>query len=154
MIRIDLKTDKIVVGSRVSGTATWSSDGGKQPRKVEVVLRRRIEGKKREATEVANAMDDRTESRSQITVPFDFEIPSEGPPSYRGKLINIVWEIVANADLPFAVDQTETKILDVAPAVWTPEQLTQYWNESADLDEDDEEDDTIEPTPGTDREER
>src|SRR3954471_9216368 len=90
MIRIDLKSDRITLGGRVAGQAIWNSDGGKQPRSIEVKWRRRFEGKKTTEHVLDSAEETNTESRSQIVVPFDFEVPMDEPPSYNGKLVSIV----------------------------------------------------------------
>ena len=65
-------------------------------------------------------------------MPFDFTIPLTGPLSYDGKLFRVVWEVVGRADLPFAIDEVETKAFTVMPRPWNPDD----WKE---LDEEDEE---------------
>jgi len=132
MMRIDVKSDQVTIGGRVKGQVTWNADGGKEPRKIEVVLRRRFEGKRTDDSEVQSASEENAGSRSQIVLSFDFEVPADEPPTYRGKLISIVWEIVATADLPWAVDLHETKVINVTVPVWTAEQYSQYCiNESS-----------------------
>jgi len=149
MMRIDVRSDQVTIGGRVKGQVTWNADGGKEPRKIEVVWRRRFEGKKNDDSVVHSTSEDNTGSRSQIVVPFDFEVPADEPPTYRGKLISIVWEIVATADLPWAVDQHETKVINVTVPVWTAEQYRQSFDET-----DDDDDDVTEPSSETDPEER
>lgn len=138
MIRIELKTEAVAVGEHVRGQAVWQSSNTKQPRKIEVVCRRRLEGKKKESFEVSSTTEENIGTRTQIVVPFDFEIDFTDPVSYDGKLFRLIWEIVATVDLPFAVDEEETRVFTVKPAVWTPDQLRQW---QADLNVDDEEDD-------------
>jgi len=151
MIRVDLKTDKVTPGSRISGTATWNNEGGKQARGIEVVLRRRFAGKNTSELDLNDVSDDDLGSRSQVVLPFDFEVPPDAPPTYAGKLVSIIWEIVATADMPWAVDQHDTKVITVNSPVWTFEQYQQWCNK---VDDDDEDDDVSEPSPETDPEER
>lgn len=130
MIQIKLENEEVRAGERLRGQALWTSDGGKQPRKIEVSCQWRIEGKGRPKREVVDeAVEHDVAARSQVTVPLDFGIPSLGPLSYEGKLLSIVWEVVARVDLPFALDQIETKQFRVTAGIWQPE-----W----DLDEEDE----------------
>jgi hypothetical protein len=153
MIRVDVRTDKATPGSRVSGTATWNSEGGKQARAIEVVLRRRFTGKNTKEHIVNDVSEDDLGSRSQVVLPFDFEVPSDAPPTYEGKLVSIIWEIVATADIPWAVDQHDTKVITVTSPVWTLEQYREYCAGAED-DEDEEDDDVSEPSSGTDPEAR
>ncbi|MBI4676430.1 MAG: hypothetical protein HY748_02485 [Elusimicrobia bacterium] len=46
-------------------------------------------------------------------VPFSFEVPQEGPVSYDGKLLCIVWEVRVHVDVPWATDIEES--FPVAP---------------------------------------
>lgn len=39
--------------------------------------------------------------------PFEFRVPEEGPMSYDGKLVRILWEVKAHLDVPWAVDERE-----------------------------------------------
>jgi len=139
MIRVELKNDRLAVGERVAGQAVWNSSGSKQPRKIEVICRWRIEGKKKAESLLDSATEENIEGRAQVAVPFDFKVPFAGPVSYDGKLFRVVWEIVANVDLPFATDETDTKVITVTPAVWTAEQYRQWCEHEWDEEEDEEE---------------
>jgi len=80
-------------------------------------------------------------SKSQVTVPFEFEIPDLGPLTYEGKLFSISWNITARVDLPFAVDEVESATVTVLPQVWTPEDLRALDQiDEDDLDEEDPDD--------------
>ena len=39
-------------------------------------------------------------------IPFEFRMPSQGPPSYEGQLIHVQWHVKASVDLPWAKDPT------------------------------------------------
>ena len=141
MIRIDLKSDSIAIGEHITGQAVWQSSGSKQPRKIEVVCRKRLQGKKRTSSDVSSTTEENIGTRTQIAVPFDFEIDFIEPVSYDGKLFRVVWEIVATVDLPFAADEEETKVFTVKPAAWTAEQYKKWQEEKFDDEDEDEDED-------------
>ena len=127
MIRLELSQESVHTGERVTGHASWSSSGGKAPHNFRVICRWRIEGKGRRKEEVI----DRAGGGNQVA--FNFEIPLSGPLSYDGKLFRIVWEIVASADIPFALDEEEVKSFLVRARPWNEEE----WKEEEE-DEDEE----------------
>ena len=133
MIRLELSQESVHNGEHVTGHAAWSSSGGKEPRNVHVICRWRIEGKARRKEEVI----DKASGGHDVT--FNFKIPRDGPVSYDGKLFRIVWEIVARADIPFALDEEEVKSFSVRPRPWNEKE----WREEEE-DDDEEEDDTTE----------
>jgi len=130
MIRIALSELKVKNGERVRGNVTF--EGTKTPRKIEVVCRWRVEGRGRSREEVV----DRAESQD-MTVSFDFAIPKEGPLTYDGQLLRIIWEVWANADLPMARDESDVATFTVVPRKWDPKE----WAESDDDEEEEEEED-------------
>ncbi|HEY8132633.1 MAG TPA: sporulation protein [Thermoanaerobaculia bacterium] len=134
MIRLDLAQDAIQNGDHVRGRAQWTSEG-KDARKLEVLCRWRVEGKGSKHEEIIDLEID-VAPGAQATIPFDFEIPMDGPLSYEGKLFRIVWEIVARADLPLAFDTEETKPFTVRPRPYVPEEFEEPEDEE---DEDEEE---------------
>jgi sporulation-control protein spo0M len=77
------------------------------------------------------------EGQKQATIPFEFTVPRIGPLSYSGKLFSIVWELSANVDLPFAIDETDTKVITVVPRIWSSERDAELeddeeWDEEPD----------------------
>jgi hypothetical protein len=135
MIRLELSQETVHTGERVTGHASWSSSGGKAPRNFQVICRWRIEGKARRKEQVI----DKASAAAQVA--FNFKIPRDGPLSYDGKLFRIVWEIVARADIPFALDEEEVKSFLVRPRPWNEEE---WKEEEEEDDEEEEEDDTTE----------
>jgi hypothetical protein len=132
MIRVELSQEKSLNGDSLTGRVVWTASGKKQPRKIEAICRWRIEGKgRRKETIVDQELALDVDSRTEVSVPFDFDIPLHGPLSYDGKLFRVIWEIVGRADLPFAIDEVETKAFTVLPRPWNPEE----WKE---LDEEEE----------------
>jgi hypothetical protein len=144
VIRLEVK-DSVRCGEDLVGQAVWNSDGAKEPRRVLVECRWRLEGKgAKYEYSIDEMVNLEVAGKSQVTVPFQFTI--DGPPSYEGKLFRIVWEVVARADLPWAIDEVETKIFLVQPALWTADDFENYENAMNDLDsdeEDEEDDDSI-----------
>jgi hypothetical protein len=133
MIRLELSQESVHNGDQVTGHASWSSGGGKEPRNVQVICRWRIEGKARRKEQVI----DKASAGKEVT--FNFKIPRDGPLSYDGKLFRIIWEIVARADIPFARDEEEVKSFLVRPRQWNADEWKE--EEEDDDDEEDEEDD-------------
>lgn len=134
MVRIELDRKELRTDERLRGSAVWQSGGGKNPRKIEVQWRWRVVKPGQDRVEVVdNTVIMEVGDRSQVTVPFDFEIPAEGPLSYSGTLFSIVWEVFVNADLPWARDESETAIVKVSPKRFVPEE----WGSSGDERDDD-----------------
>ena len=139
-IRIDLDRDTVLNGENVRGRAEWVSTG-KEPRKIEVVCRWRITGRANKTVQVIDTkIEDSIASRNQITIPFEFPISIAGPLSYEGKQFNIVWEIVATADLPMAFDEEETKVFTVRPRPYDAEEFARLEEEEDGVDDEDAED--------------
>ena len=78
MIRIALSDTTVRNGEHVKGSVTWEAEG-KTPRKIEVACRWRVEGRGRTREEIVASH----ESHESV-IPFDFEIPKEGPLTYHG----------------------------------------------------------------------
>lgn len=121
MIQIVLTDDKVRNGERLKGNVTWRAEGSKQPRKIEVACRWRIEGRGKEREEVVGSADmSDVGGRTEVSIPFEFDIPLYGPLSYDGKLLRIIWEVAADVDLPMARDEHDVKVFTVLPRKWDP----------------------------------
>lgn len=145
MIRIEIPGSQFEVGSALKGQVSWTPDQESKPRAVRVSLGWRTEGRgnRKEGT------CDETEGSvitpgSTVTLPFEFQVPLQGPVSYDGKLMKIIWEITVRVDLPFARDEIERKEIRVVPGLYRPENHT-------DDDDDLHEDDGAEPDPELNR---
>ena len=141
MIRIQTASEQVEVGAGVKGQVTWSPDGDAKPRGLRVTLGWRTEGKgnRKEGTcDEAERTD--IAPGSTVTLPFEFHVPIEGPVSYDGKLMRIIWEIVAQVDLPFARDEIEKREIRVVPGLYRPENHSDDDDDFAELEEIDEED--------------
>ena len=129
MIRIVLSGDRVENGGRAKGSVTWQPEASKVPRSVEVICRWRIEGRGKGREEVVGQTG-RTSPEGETVIPFDFEIPLYGPLSYEGKLLRIIWEVAAHADLPMARDEHEVQPFTVVARKWDPKE----WEEEDDDD--------------------
>lgn len=142
MIRIEKNASEIRAGQTLKGQVVWSTDKGKSPRKIAVTIQWVVSGKGVKSENVLDSVvDDATESKTHVVVPFEVEVPSYGPLSYDGKLFRVVWEIKAEVDLPFAVDEEERVAFTVLPEVWTGEDLRRLGNLGLDNLHEDFEDD-------------
>jgi hypothetical protein len=127
MIRIVLSEQKVRNGEHLRGNVTWRAEGSKTPRKLDVVCRWRIEGKGKSRQEVVGSAGSEN-PMPEMVISFDFEIPIHGPLSYDGKLLRIIWEVFANADLPMARDENDVAAFTVVARRWNPEE----WKEPED----------------------
>ena len=112
MIQIALERYEVELGDVLRGTATWMPEAGESPRTFYVKLRWRTEG--RGTTQEATLWEQRaTPTGAPIQIPFAVPLPLDGPPSYDGNLIRIIWELVAGLDVAMRADPTETERLVV-----------------------------------------
>ena len=137
-IRIELPNDSVLNGEKLAGRVEWQSSG-KEPRKIEVVCQWRVTGRAKKLTEVVEReVEENIASRTQITVPFNFQIPLS-PLSYEGKYFSMVWEVVATADLPLAFDEEDTKTFTVRPRPYDRDEFDRLEGEDYDEEEEEEE---------------
>ena len=142
MISVHLSRDKVRNGERLSGTVSWRAEGSKTPRKIEALCRWRTEGSGTKSGEVVCRVEQANlEGRNEVTIPVQFDIPREGPLSYDGKVLRIIWEVVANADLPMARDEHDVKTFTVVARKWDAEEWVKSDDETDEDEDDDEEDD-------------
>lgn len=50
-----------------------------------------------------------------LKVPFEFEIPDDGPVSYDGRYVKVTWEIEVRLDVPWALDPKQVAVFRVVP---------------------------------------
>lgn len=116
MLTIDRTTpDPIPVGDRVSGHATWRPQTQGSPRELRVSLCWRTEG--RGDTDRATVAELRLPivGGDSTSLPFDFTVPPDGPVTYNGKLLRIIWEIVVQLDVAMSRDPRIMEPLVVVP---------------------------------------
>lgn len=137
MIRIDLTSDSLNNGEEVRGQAHWQS-AGKQPRKVVIRCRWRVEGKGCSHEQIIEEyVEHEVGTRTEIAIPFHFQIPLQGPLSYHGKLFDIVWEIVVRVGpfasvAPWSSHEQETKLFTVKARRYDPAEYEDLEDEEED----------------------
>ena len=119
MIRIELAQERVRNGDRVSGRAVWSA-GGELAQTFEVVCGWRVEGRAGRRESIIGRVQADAGARSEIVLPFEFEIPMAGPLSYGGKLFRITWEVDAGAGRDL-----EAKPFTVVARKWDPKDFAQ-----------------------------
>lgn len=95
MISIKLDVDQIEVGGFLTGRVFWSDD--RRPRRIIVSACWDTEGSGNPKRGVARAMEV-VPRAAEMTVPFRFLIPHEGPITFRTQLTGVVWKIRVRVD--------------------------------------------------------
>lgn len=110
-MEIEIDQARAECGSRVTGRARWG--GSKNPRSVRVALIYKTEG--RGNTDTGNV--DSFELPPGATGDHGFEllVPIEGPMSYDGNLIRVVWDVELRLDLRARRDPTTEERIHVIP---------------------------------------
>jgi hypothetical protein len=111
---IEFAQPAVATRSRVKGTVTWPAEG-KQPQALIIMLAWRTEGQGTTDSQVVQKVRHQLSPPAPVNVPFDFEIPADGPVSYNGKLLRILWEIAVVIDIPWAMDKFEYASFQVVP---------------------------------------
>ena len=105
MIDIRLTWNQVRLGHAISGSATWHTD--KAPDRVSARVGWMTEGRGDTDDEYfGEASLDVGESEFGTTDRLDFtlQIPADGPPSYDGKILRIVWVVEVRLYLSWAKD--------------------------------------------------
>ena len=55
----------------------------------------------------------KTHSRKVRLIPFEFNVPKEAPPSYKGEYIESSWQVKVNIDIPLSFDIHAEKSVEV-----------------------------------------
>ncbi len=120
MIDIRLPQPDVKAGGQLTGTLVWTSEQQKMPKGAIATIGWRTEG--RGTVDQAKIQEiqldpNRLGIGGAAPVPFQFQIPFEGPISYNGRLIRIIWELNVVIDLPglFTRDDKQTVVFQVLP---------------------------------------
>ncbi|MCB0997217.1 MAG: hypothetical protein KDB21_19115 [Acidimicrobiales bacterium] len=100
------------VGETVSGWAQWEGLE-KDARGVEVSLQYRTEG--RGDTDRGTFSTTRQPAAGSGSVRFDLAVPAEGPITFDGRLIRVIWEVNVKLDVPWATDIVQTETITIFP---------------------------------------
>ncbi len=126
-IDIRLEHSQLVVGEQLTGSVSWNpTDRHKDLKSANLQLRWYTQGRgTRDSTVVyQEELDlDRLASSYISPIPFSIRIPDEGPITYNGSLIRILWEVNVSIKVPglFKRGKQESCPLHVIPrqARWT-----------------------------------
>ncbi len=114
MIQIALNQQQFQLGDPVRGTATWTPESGEAPRAFFVTVGWRTEGRGTDHREIL--WQQRVPPTGMpIQIPFELLLPLDGPTTYNGHMIRIIWEVTAGLDVPLRRDPGEIAVLSVAP---------------------------------------
>ena len=101
MISIILDDAKVVAGDRISGHVTYVTTEQTLPKTAKVELVWRTEGRGTKEHEIVRSLTlSPTEFSTGSAIPFAFQTPYEGPITYNGSLLRIIWEIKTTVTLP------------------------------------------------------
>jgi len=115
VIEIDLVTDVVECGDTVAAVARWAPEE-KPPRGIDVELTYHTEGRgDTDRKVVARARHDVTEGESGGELPVELTVPLEGPITYDGRLIRVIWSVTASLDMRMARDPSASHPLTVFP---------------------------------------
>jgi hypothetical protein len=106
------------VGQQVKGTLIWTPDSDTLPRSILVSLGWRTEGRgfvDRQRVASMSPTVNRVVAGRPTMIPFAVELPLEGPMSYVGSLMRIIWELTVDIEKPWAIDEHLTIGLIVVP---------------------------------------
>lgn len=106
------------VGERVQGQVIWTPERAKQPRGIKIMLGWRTEGRgstdRRVVSEVTMPVGQMSVGLP-VQLPFDLMLPPEGPVSYNGNLLRIIWEVRVEIDEPWAINEKAAAPFVVVP---------------------------------------
>ena len=125
-IAIRLEQTQLAVGEQLSGTVSWNpAERHQQLKSASLQLRWHTEGRGTRDSHVVYEEEldlDRLASSSFSPIPFSARIPEEGPITYNGSLIRILWEVSVSIKVPglFKRGEKESCLLQVTtrPAQW------------------------------------
>jgi hypothetical protein len=110
------------VGANVTGHAIWdpTHGGSDRAKEIRITLRWRTEGRGERASATVQFLRIPVAAGpppAPTRFPFRFTLPPDGPVSYHGYLISVIWEIEARVDVSWAIDPKAVVPLTVVPRV-------------------------------------
>ncbi len=104
MINVRLEKTEIIVGETLSGTLIWqTSDGSETPKNASVSIRWYTEGRGNTNHETVQELlldPNQLISFQRSPLPFSFQIPYDGPITYNGSLIRVIWQLEVSIQMP------------------------------------------------------
>ena len=114
--------DDLRLGDTVAGEISWRPEEETRVKGLRVELLWRTEGRGDSDDAVVARFDGdigETVGVTGITVPFSLTLPREGPMSYDGQIIRILWTVRARADIPWGIDVKAERNIHIGPAIAT-----------------------------------
>ena len=108
MIRIDLQEQSMSAGDELTGVVIYRTDKPTEIKEAEITLGWYTEG--RGSTDRQTVQSHRLDTQqllSGIPIPFRFRLPDDGPITYNGALMRIIWELQAVVKKPGLLSQKE-----------------------------------------------
>jgi hypothetical protein len=120
MIDFELPNEGVfATGTQLEGSLLWTPKDNKQPKSISVQLKWRSNGRglRDEGTPQFESFTAPTpiEAGQTLSFPFRFSIPSSGPISYAGTLMQLIWELYGEVDLPWAINERKLLEIKVVP---------------------------------------
>ncbi|QGJ69163.1 Hypothetical protein PBC10988_8300 [Planctomycetales bacterium 10988] len=118
MIEFQIENDTTEPLGKIHGRVTWTPEKEVTPKALIVSLMWRTEGRGSEAKDTVAEVRQTPGpvfAGDPFEMEFEFEIPEEGPVTYNGKLIRVIWEVHFRADIPWAWDVTDATLITVEP---------------------------------------
>jgi hypothetical protein len=102
MIQLTLDQQTVAAGHSLSGTLVYLGAPRKSPPdKTTLELRWYTEGRGTRDLQTIHSLTLNPEKLATgVPIPFTLKIPDEGPITYNGSLLRIIWEVRAKADYP------------------------------------------------------
>lgn len=114
MIQLSLNRTQLQLGEAVQGNASWTPESGENPRNFYVKLQWRTEG--RGTVNSAIVWEQKVPAMGMpLQIPINASLPVDGPVTYNGNLIRIIWEVIAGLDVAMRQDPVEVQMLTVMP---------------------------------------
>ena len=119
MLSVEFETpEPFVVGQEIRGYAVWDPRDVTRAKSFQLTVDWRTEGRgDRDRATVARVSVPFTHGQptSVTRFPFSFVLPPDGPVTYHGRLLRIIWSANARIDVGWAVDPRGSREFVVAP---------------------------------------
>jgi hypothetical protein len=126
-LTIECEQECYAPGDTIQGTVSWSCS--KVPASIKVELKWSTSGRGTTDSGIGTSIEIMT-SKSSGSSSFSLDIPKNCPPSYRGSLISILWNVCALADISWAKDPKAQKSLIISNSGEAISPLQEYKNDS------------------------
>lgn len=118
MIELTFSPETIQVGESLEATVRYRPSEFREINEIVIRPRWRTEGRGDEARGVVRTVrrqPGQVGPSDPFVRSFEFTIPENGPISYEGKLIRIIWEVHVLVDVPWAGDPVHSRSFRVLP---------------------------------------